>query len=66
MSRIAQLEAAANWNGTKGAELYRQQAHVKNGNLQATMLLDAARHFRTHDRLRREAWMLSHTRAGRH
>lgn len=59
---IAQLEAAANWNGTKGAELYRQQAHVKNNHLQALMLADAVRHFRTHDRLRRQIWLLSHRR----
>lgn len=56
---IAQLNAAADWNGNKGAELFRQSGKVKNNALASTLLTDAARHFRTHDRLRRQAFLLS-------
>lgn len=65
MTQIAQLNAAADWNGNKGAELFRQSGKVKNNVLAATLLNDAARHFRNHDRLRREAFLLSKTRKGK-
>ena len=62
MSRIAQLSAAADWNGNKGAELFRQHHFEKNHVKQAAMLNDAARHFMNHDRLRRDVFLLSHAR----
>jgi hypothetical protein len=60
---VAALNAAADWNAEKGCALYRQHHYEKNNFKQATMLSDAARHLRNHDNLRRQAFLLSHTRS---
>lgn len=59
---VQSLQAVADWNAERGCALYRQSQFEKNHDRSRLMLSDFARHIRTADTLRRQAWVIEHTR----